>query len=66
MIQEKISLYYRAGSSDKEYHVTIEEQNGGHSVNFAYGRRGSTLLTGAKTAYPVDYETAKRIFDKLV
>jgi len=35
-------------------------------VNFAYGRRGSTLNTGTKTTVPVNYEDARRIFDKLV
>jgi bifunctional non-homologous end joining protein LigD len=35
-------------------------------VNFAYGRRGSTLQTGTKTPAPVDHDTAKRTFDKLV
>ena len=35
-------------------------------VNFAYGRRGSTMNTGTKTQTPVDYETAKHIYDKLV
>jgi bifunctional non-homologous end joining protein LigD len=35
-------------------------------VNFAYGRRGSTLTTGTKTSSPVDNDTAKKIFTKLV
>jgi len=35
-------------------------------VNFAFGRRGSTLGTGTKTASPVDHDTAKGIYDKLV
>ncbi len=60
------SLYYREGSSDKEYHVAIEAREHGYAVNFAYGRRGSTLSTGTKTAAPVHYDAALLIFEKLV
>ena len=35
-------------------------------VNFAFGRRGSTLHTGTKTSEPVDYGSAKKIYDRLV
>lgn len=61
-----ISLNYREGTSDKEYHVRLEPKGNGFVVNFAYGRRGSTLNTGTKTATPVDYETALKTFDNLV
>ena len=60
------SLYYREGSSDKEYHVRLEAKDNGYVVNFAYGRRGSTLTTGTKTSAPVYYDAALMIFDKLV
>jgi bifunctional non-homologous end joining protein LigD len=60
------SLYYREGSSDKEYHVRLEPQGDGFVVNFTYGRRGSTLTTGTKTSAPVYYDAALMIFDKLV
>jgi bifunctional non-homologous end joining protein LigD len=63
---ESITLYYREGSSDKLYQVSIEPVSDLFLVNFAFGRRGSTLSTGTKTTSPVDYETAKRTFDKLV
>jgi bifunctional non-homologous end joining protein LigD len=63
---ERITLYYREGSSDKVYQVSIEPQGQGFVVNFAYGRRGSTMNTGTKTQTPVDHETAARIFTKLV
>lgn len=63
---ETITLYYREGSSDKVYQASIEPAGELFVVNFAYGRRGSTLQTGAKTSSPVDYDTAKRTFDKLV
>src|SRR5664279_248962 len=63
---EAITLYYREGSSDKVYQCAIEPAGEHFVVNFAYGRRGSTLNTGTKTNVPVDYDNAKRIFDKLV
>ena len=63
---KRASLYYREGSSDKEYHVQIEAQGDGYVVTFAYGRRGSTLSTGTKTSQPVNYETAELIYEKLV
>src|SRR6266404_8846348 len=63
---EQVTLYFRRGSSDKLYQASIEQQNGAYIVNYAYGRRGTTLQTGTKTQSPVSYEEAKRIFDKLV
>jgi bifunctional non-homologous end joining protein LigD len=63
---EQTTLYFRQGSSDKIYQASIEQQNGGYVVNFAFGRRGTTLQTGSKTQSPVSYEEAKGIFDKLV
>ena len=52
---ENTTLYYREGNSDKIYQVGIEQSGDGFVVNFAYGRRGATLNTGAKTASPVPY-----------
>jgi bifunctional non-homologous end joining protein LigD len=63
---EQTTLYYRQGSSDKVYQTTIAPQDGGYVVQFAYGRRGTTLQTGTKTQAPVPYNEAKHIFDKLV
>ncbi len=67
-VPKQTTLYYREGSSDKVYHVSLE-QNGSLErflVRFAFGRRGSTLQTGTKTAAPVDYDTALRTFNQLV
>lgn len=62
----KTSLYYSEGSSDKEYHAEIVSVAGGNVVNFRYGRRGASLTAGTKTSAPVDFEQAKKIYDKLV
>lgn len=64
--QDRITLYYREGSSDKVYQAAITPAGTLFVVNFAYGRRGSTLTTGTKTFSPVDYDTAKKIYAKLV
>jgi bifunctional non-homologous end joining protein LigD len=64
--QERVTLYYREDSSDKVYQAAIEPAGEWFVVNFAYGRRGSTLTTGTKTSSPVDYDAAKIIFTKLV
>ena len=64
--QERVTLYYREGSSDKVYQAAIEPAGDLFVVNFAYGRRGSTLNTGTKTSSPVAYDEAKAIYDKLV
>jgi bifunctional non-homologous end joining protein LigD len=63
---ERVTLYYREGSSDKVYQAAIEPQGEKFVVKFAFGRRGSTLNTGTKTQTPVDYDTAKKIFTTLV
>jgi bifunctional non-homologous end joining protein LigD len=63
---ERITLYYREDSSDKVYQASIEPLGEGFVVNFAYGRRGSTMNTGTKTSSPVDYDSAKNIYDKLI
>ena len=65
-LPEDITLYYKQGSSDKVYRAAIEPSGPGFVVNFAYGRRGSTLTTGRKTSTPVGYDEAKIIFDKLI
>jgi bifunctional non-homologous end joining protein LigD len=46
--------------------TSVEPQGDGFVVNLAYGRRGSTMATGTKTQIPVDHDSAKHIYDKLV
>ena len=59
-------MYYQQGPSDKVYHAHLEAKGDGWIVNFAFGRRGSTLQTGTKTSEPVAYDKAKTIYDKIV
>lgn len=66
MKEQHAHLYYREGNSDKEYHAHLAKKDEGWVVNFEYGRRGSTLQTGTKTAEPLIYSDAERIFAKLV
>ena len=63
---ENTTLYFKQGSSDKEYHAAIEPKDGGYIVTFAYGRRGTTLTTGIKTPTAASCDVAKSIYDKLI
>jgi len=63
---KQISLFFKSGSSDKEYHAQLEPKGSGFVVNFQYGRRGSTLTAGTKTPSPVPIAKAEAIYDKLV
>jgi bifunctional non-homologous end joining protein LigD len=63
------SLFYKGGGSDKVYHAWLrrsDEDEAKFVVDFAFGRRGSTLNTGAKTINPVPETKAETIFDALV
>ena len=66
MQEEKISLYYRDGGSDKVYHAQLEPKDDGWVVNFQYGRRGAALQSGSKTAKPLAFAKAKAAYDKIV
>lgn len=64
---EKADLWFCEGTSDKVYHASIERVGSvGYVVNFAYGRRGSTLKTGTKTTSPVSLYEAEKVYQKLV
>ena len=63
---KSITLYFRDGSSDKVYQASLQPKGAGFVVNFAFGRRGTTLQSGTKTAKPVDYQAAIKAYDKLV
>ena len=59
-------LFYRDGTSDKEYHASINQVEGGFTVTFAFGRRGTALTAGTKTSVPVPLEKAQQIYDRLI
>ena len=63
---ESITLYFKQGGSDKVYQVSIESKDSGYVVNYAYGRRGTTLATGTKTSTAVNYDVARAIYEKLI
>src|ERR1035437_1813911 len=67
MVIKSASLYFKEGSSDKEYHAQIvESSNGLFVVNFQYGRRGGTLKSDTKTKSPAPWSQADKIYDQLV
>lgn len=64
---ESIALFYTEGSSDKEYRVELRDVGDGQWMVLGFnGRRGSTLKEQKKTQVPVDYATAKALYDKTV
>jgi|SRR5215471_5256694 len=65
-MSEKTTLYFRQDNSDKVYVAELLEQGEGFIVNFAYGRRGSTMTTGTKTKEAIPEVNARRIYNKLI
>lgn len=63
---KNISLYFKEGSSSKEYHIQLVEKNGKYAINFQYGRIGNALQAGTKTPAPVSFEEADKIYAKLL
>jgi len=73
--EESISLYYKEGSSDKEYHVqlvraiketAVPATGLDWVVTYQYGRRGSTLRPKTKHESPVSFAEAKTVYDSMV
>lgn len=62
----KIALFYKEGTSDKEYHLEVKQSttNSGYFVEYRYGRRGSALKTSNKNKMSVDLDSAISIFEK--
>jgi bifunctional non-homologous end joining protein LigD len=63
---KSITLYNTLNGRDAVYQLQIETSGAGFVVNYQNGRRGGTLASGTKTKSPVDYETAIKVFDKIV
>jgi predicted DNA-binding WGR domain protein len=66
--EEQTRLGYNYGGSDKVYNVELKEdiQTGDWIVDFEYGRRGNSLVSGTKTKDPVGYYKAKSLYDTLI
>ena len=60
------SLHFSEGTSDKEYHIQLEQHGSGYVVNFQYGRRGGPLKDGTKTPTPVTLAEAEKIYNSLL
>lgn len=64
---DTISLYYKEGTSDKEYHLAVlGNDESGWQVQYRYGRRGSALKTAFKNKVPTDYVTAKSLYTDML
>jgi len=64
---KRTTLLYQEGTSDKIYEVDLcQTAADSYVVKFRYGRRGSKLKEGVKTAQPVVLDQAQQVFDKLV
>lgn len=62
-----VALFYKEGSSDKEYRISLmEHDNGLWSTSGWNGRRGSALKEQKKTDGPVSYEIAKAAYDDVL
>lgn len=59
-------LHFKEANSDKVYEVDLCEINGKYLVNFRYGRFGTELKEGSKTASPIELAEAEKVFQKLV
>jgi len=65
MQTERAELYFRQGSSDKVYHLQLENTQERWSVQAQWGRRGSALQSDIKVS-DTNYEEAKRVYDRLL
>jgi bifunctional non-homologous end joining protein LigD len=65
MQPERAHLYFQQGSSDKVYHLQLENTQERWSVQAQWGRRGSALQSDIKVSDST-YEDAKRVYDRLL
>jgi bifunctional non-homologous end joining protein LigD len=65
MRTEQAELHFRQGSSDKVYHLQLENVDDKWSVQAQWGRRGSALQGDVK-ASGESYEEAKRVYDRIL
>ena len=65
MQTERAEMYFRRGSSDKVYHLQLENTQDQWSVKAQWGRRGFALQSDIKTSN-ASYEDAKRVYDRVL
>jgi len=65
MQPERAELYFQQGSSDKVYHLQLENVQDQWSVQAQWGRRGSALQSDVKVS-GTNYEEAKRVYDRIL
>jgi len=65
MQPERADLYFQQGSSDKVYHLHLENNQDQWSVQAQWGRRGSVLQSDVKVS-GTTYEEAKRVYDRFL
>jgi len=65
MQPERAELYFQQGSSDKVYHLQLENVQDQWSVQTQWGRRGSALQSEVKVSGS-SYEEAKRVYDRIL
>jgi bifunctional non-homologous end joining protein LigD len=65
MHPERAELYFQQGSSDKVYHLQLENVQDQWSVQAQWGRRGSALQSDVKVS-DTSYEGAKRVYDRIL
>jgi hypothetical protein len=62
------NLHYLDNRSDKVYQAELCKipKTNLWNINFAYGRRGNTLVTGTKNENPISFSCAMRMYNTLV
>src|SRR5437016_10973110 len=65
MQTERADLYFQQGSSDKVYHLQLENVQDQWSVQAQWGRRGSALQRDVKVT-GTTYEEARRVYDRIL
>jgi len=65
MQPERTELYFQQGSSDKVYHLQLENVQNRWAVQAQWGRRGSALQSDVKVS-GTSYEEAKRVYDRIL
>ncbi len=64
--EDEARLSYQQGTSDKVYNVYLKQDRQGWVVETEYGRRGGTLTKNFKTARPMDWSSARVVFENVV